>query len=146
MKTVLDGIKALLAMLDELPNKKLIASKLWSDEKECGCLFGSVMPQTIRETLRVSPVMISSRGLAWTNALAKGWGEALGLTTEWTAALIQLNDIGEETPEAKYARVYGVLTELSKCSPAGLDAIMRVWKDSRSFPVYEEIKNWSVYQ
>lgn len=146
MKTVLDGIKALLSMLDALPDKRLISRKLWSNEEACGCLFGSVMPREVRDTMRISPVMIGSRGLCWTHATAKHWGEGLGLTEEWVAVLVAMNDIGEETPEAKYARVYGVLTELSKCSPAGLDAIMRVWKDTRNFPVYEEIKNWSVYQ
>lgn len=146
MKKVSDGIKALLEMLDALPNKKLIASKLWSEEKACGCLFGSVMPREVLIHLHLSPVMIGSRGLVWTHETAKGWGEGLGLTTAWAAALVQMNDTGEETPEAKYTRVYGVLTELSKCTESGLDAILRMWKDTRSFPVYAPVENWSVYQ
>lgn len=154
MKSVSDGIKALLALLDALPNKQLIGARLWDAGRGCGCLFGSVMPEGVREGLRVSPVTATSRGVVPNGEGAKAWMQEVGLPPIWVAALVQLNDfepypIGDgevETPEEKYARVYGVLTQLAKCSEAGLDAVMRTWVGVSKVPLYKPIENWGAFQ
>ena len=153
MKPVSDGIKALLALLDALPSKRLIGSRLWDEGMGCGCLFGSVMPLGVREGLRISPVTATSRGVVANSEAVREWMREVGLPPIWVAVLVQMNDFEPkaseglvEVPEQKYERVYGVLTQLAKCSETGLDAVMRTWIGVSKVPLYKPIESWEAFQ
>lgn len=153
MKPVSGGIKALLALLDALPSKRLIGSRLWDEGMGCGCLFGSVMPLGVREGLRISPVTATSRGVVANSEAVREWMREVGLPPIWVAVLVQMNDFEPkaseglvEVPEQKYERVYGVLTQLAKCSESGLDAVMRTWARTGSIPIYSAIESWEAFQ
>lgn len=153
MKSVSDGIKALLALLDALPSKRLISSRLWDEGMGCGCLFGSVMPPGVREGLRISPVTATSRGVVPNSEAVRDWMSEVGLPPIWVAVLVQMNDFEpradegfRETQGEKYARVYGVLTQLAKCSESGLDAVMRTWTRTGAVPLYKPIESWEAFQ
>jgi len=153
MKSVSDGIKALLALLDALLSKRLMGAKLWDVGMGCGCLFGSVMPPGVREGLRISPVVATSRGVVPNSDAAREWMEGVGLPPIWVAALVQMNDFEPRAEEGfvesqreKYDRVYGVLTQLAKCSETGLDAVMRTWVGVSKVPLYKPIESWEAFQ
>ncbi len=89
-----EGLKRVIAALEQLEDKRLEASMLWNKKENCGCLLGAIYPD--------SPTMVSYSLVTsycgrpeWVpegRSALEAWGESMALSAKEAATLQAFND------------------------------------------------------